>query len=129
MNLITTAILSLIFMVPAGALIKSQKTNQPVIPNVKIEGTVVKYNKHTVTLKQTNGQVTVPRNHIPSHYKLRTGQKVHAISSGQELMKHIKKAAKKAAKKTNQKAAQKAGRTVVIKASKKASGRPPAQKQ
>ena len=125
MNLITTAILSLMLMSPAAALIKSQKTKPAVIPNVKIEGTVVKYNKHTVTLKQTNGQVTVPRNHIPSHYKLRTGQKVHAISSGQELMKHIKKAAKK----TTQKAAQKTGRTVVIKTGKKDRGRPPAQKQ
>ena len=58
----------------------------------KVKGTVVKYDKKTVTLKTNNGkQIKVKRQAIPEHFKLRTGTEVHALLNPEIITKRLKK--------------------------------------
>ena len=50
-----------------------------VVGPVKVEGTVVKYDKEKVILDQNGQKITVPRSAIPKEFKLRTGEKVYAL--------------------------------------------------
>ena len=57
-----------------------------------VEGTIVKYDKKTVTLLKAGGvKVKVPRKAIPKRFKLQTGRRVYAILNGQKLWKSGKK--------------------------------------
>ena len=61
-----------------------------IVGKVKIEGTVVKYDKKTVTLKNDKGKkIKVRRQAIPSHFKLRSGVKVHALLSPNIITKRL----------------------------------------
>ena len=57
---------------------------------VEVSGTVVKYDKNTVTLKQKKGQITVPRNRIPSKYKLRYKRRVKALLTVEDFNKILR---------------------------------------
>ncbi len=62
-----------------------------IIGEVEIEGTVVKYDKKTVILKNKKGKkIKVKRQAIPPHFKLRSGVKVHALLSPKFITKHLK---------------------------------------
>ncbi len=68
-----------------------------IVGKVKIEGTVVKYDKKTVTLKNDKGKkIKVRRQDIPEHFKLRSGAKVHALLSPKLINKHLKQKNRKA---------------------------------
>ena len=54
---------------------------------VKIQGIVVSYDKDTVTLKQKNVKIKVPRESIPKKFKLNTGKRVYALLKPEELNK------------------------------------------
>ena len=57
-----------------------------------IRGQVVKFDKNTVTLSQRNGQVKVevPRSSIPGHYELKPGNAVQAELDGASVVKQMK---------------------------------------
>ena len=59
---------------------------------VEVRGVVVSYDKDTVTLVQTVQQrVVVPRYAIPKQFKLKTGERVSALFSPEEILKQVKK--------------------------------------
>ena len=63
-----------------------------IIGPVKIEGTVVKYDKKTVTLKNDKGKkIKVSRRAIPKQFKLRSGAKVHALLNPKVITNQLKK--------------------------------------
>lgn len=74
-----------------AALIFSQTAFSVVVGSVKVEGTIISYSKHTVTLSQRGKRIEVLRQSIPSHFKIRGGNKVYAIIDGEQLMKELKK--------------------------------------
>ena len=58
-----------------------------VVGPVKIEGTVVKYDKKTVTLRNSQGRkIKVSRKAIPEEFKLKTGSMVHALLKPEFLL-------------------------------------------
>lgn len=75
-----------------ATLVFSQTAFSVVVGSVKVEGTIVSYSKHTVTLSQRGKKIEVLRQSIPGHFKIRGGNKVYAILDGEQLMKELKKA-------------------------------------
>ena len=75
-----------------ATLVFSQAAFSVVVGSVKVEGTIVSYSKHTVTLSQRGKKIEVLRQSIPRHFKIRGGNKVYAIIDGEQLMKELKKA-------------------------------------
>ena len=73
------------------ALLFSQTAFSVVVGSVKVEGTIVSYSKHTVTLSQRGKKIEVLRQSIPGHFKIRGGNRVYAIIDGEQLMKELKK--------------------------------------
>ncbi len=76
-----------IFMI-LGIVFSSKAT----VSHIKINGEIVKYNTHTVLLKQKNGnKIKVPRGSIPISFgKLRSGQKVYALSFDRKMMNQFR---------------------------------------
>ena len=71
---------------------------------VEVRGVVVSYDKDTVTLVQTVQQrVVVPRYAIPKQFKLRTGERVSALFSPEEILKQVKKEKEKEKEKKKKK--------------------------
>ena len=62
-----------------------------IIGTAKVEGTIVSYSKHTVTLSQKGKKVKVPRKAIPTSFKIKTGNYVYAVFDGQAVMADLKK--------------------------------------
>ena len=73
------------------ALVFSQPAFSVIVGSVKVEGTIVSYSKHTVTLSQRGKKIEVLRQSIPGHFKIRGGNKVYAIIDAEQLMKELKK--------------------------------------
>ena len=69
----------------------------------KVEGIIVSYDKHTVTLSQRGRKTKVPRKSIPHFFKIKTGNKVYALIEGSDIMKQLqqKQLQQKQQKKTN----------------------------
>ena len=62
------------------------------LAQITVKGTVVKYDKKTVTLEQNNkNRIVVPRNSIPPHFKITTGQEVSARLSSKKWLKNLQK--------------------------------------
>ena len=66
-----------------------------IMGSAKVEGIIVSYNKHTVTLSQKGKRVKVPKKAIPSFFKIKTGNKVYAVFDSQEVMAKLKAAQNK----------------------------------
>ena len=75
-----------------AALFFSQTAFSAIVGSVKVEGIIVSYSKHTVTLSQRGKKIEVLRQSIPGHFKIIGGNKVYAIIDGEQLMKELKKA-------------------------------------
>ncbi len=62
---------------------------QAMVSHIKIRGEIIKYDKYKVVLEQETGKrVVVPRRNIPTKFgKLRTGQKVYALSFDEKKLK------------------------------------------
>lgn len=61
-----------------------------IVGDVKIEGTVIKYNKKTVTLKTSQGKrIKIPRRAVPRKFKLKTGAEVHAFLSPKVIIRRL----------------------------------------
>ena len=56
-----------------------------VVGQVKVQGEIKYFDKHTVTLKQQNNEFKVPRESIKNKDRLRTGKTVHALLSIEDL--------------------------------------------
>lgn len=56
----------------------------------KLQGVVVSYDQNTVTLKQKNGKIKLPRDSIPKKFKLKTGKKVYALLKPEDLNKILR---------------------------------------
>ena len=69
-------------------------------PTVEIFGKIIKYDGKTVIISQEdrNGkrEVTVPKNSIPKHFKMQTGQCVYSILEYKEFMNNIRALQEKA---------------------------------
>ena len=55
----------------------------------KVTGTVLNYDQHSVTLRFGKQKFEVPRKSIKSSSRLKTGQKVTAVFSAEEIMEKI----------------------------------------
>ncbi len=56
----------------------------------KIKGTIVSYDKNTVTLSQKGKKVKVSRKSIPPHFKIKGGNEVYSLVSAKEVIKKLK---------------------------------------
>lgn len=74
-----------------AALAFSPPAFSAIVGSVKVEGTIVSYGKHTVTLSQRGKKIEVLRQSIPGHFKIRGGNKVYAIIDAEQLMRELKK--------------------------------------
>ena len=74
-----------------ATLVFSQSAFSVIVGSVKVEGTIVSYSKHTVTLSQKGKRIEVLRQSIPGHFKIRGGNRVYAIIDSKQLMKELKK--------------------------------------
>jgi len=63
-------------------------------PTVEIFGKIIRYDNKTVTISQEDqrgkGEVTVPKNSIPKHFKMQTGQCVYSVLDYKEFMKNVR---------------------------------------
>ena len=75
-----------------AVLVFSQTAFSAIVGSVKVEGTIVSYNKNIVTLSQRGKKIKVLRQSIPRYFKIRSGNEVYAIIDGEQLMKELKKA-------------------------------------
>ncbi len=66
---------------------------QAMVSHIKIRGTIIKYDKNSVTLRQASGRtIKVPKQSIPLKFgKLKTGKKVYALSFDEQKMKVFRK--------------------------------------
>ena len=55
-----------------------------------IQGVILEYDKKTVTLLQNGRKIKVPRESIPSHFKIRKGNTVNAIVNSKMILKKMK---------------------------------------
>ena len=68
-----------------------------IIGPVKVEGTVVKYDKKTVTLRNNKGnKIKVSRRSVPKKFKLKTGAKVQALLKPEVITRRLQAKNKKA---------------------------------
>ena len=75
-----------------------------IVGTAKVEGIIISYNKHTVTLSQKGKKTKVPRKSIPGFFKIKTGNQVYALFDGPDIMKALKKQKQpKKTKNTNKK--------------------------
>ena len=59
--------------------------------NMTITGTIIRFDKKTVTLSQKGGRHTVvPRKSIPKYFKIKKGHKVSSIVSSKKILASIK---------------------------------------
>ena len=63
--------------------------------NTTVSGTIVKFNKKTVTLSQNGHHSKVPRKAIPKHFKIKKGNEVYAVFEGKRVLSSLKKQHKK----------------------------------
>jgi len=61
-----------------------------VVGPARVQGVVVSYDKDTVTLKQKNGKIKVPRESIPKKFNLKTGKRVYVLLKQEDLKKALK---------------------------------------
>ena len=63
-------------------------------PTVEIFGKIIRYDDKMVTISQEDkrgkSEMTVPKDSIPKHFKMQTGQCVYSILDYNKLMKNIK---------------------------------------
>ena len=59
--------------------------------SAKIKGTIVSYDKNTVTLSQKGKKIKVPKKSIPPHFKIKGGNEVYSLVSAKEVLKKLKK--------------------------------------
>ena len=63
-------------------------------PTVEILGKIIRYDKKTVTITQEDqrgkSRMTVPKDTIPKHFKIQTGQCVYAVLDYKRYMNSIK---------------------------------------
>ncbi len=75
------------FLIIIGLVFLSHFSYGMITGPVKVEGTVVKYDKKKVVLDQNGQKITVPRSAIPEGLKIRTGKKVHALLKPADINK------------------------------------------
>ena len=69
-----------------------------------VTGTIIKFDKKTVTLSQRGGlRTVVSRKSIPKHFKIKTGNRVSAVLSSDRIIAAIKEAKNKKNQKSKNK--------------------------
>ena len=69
-------------------------------PTVEVFGKIIRYDEKTVTISQEDkrgkNKMTVPKESIPKHFKIQTGQCVYSVLDYNKLMNNIKSLQEKA---------------------------------
>lgn len=84
-------------------LLFSQLGFSTILSHVVVEGIILGYDDKTVTLSQRGQKTTVPRESIPSHFKIEVGKKVQAVFDRKKVMEDLKKSQKTQQQKTGSK--------------------------
>ena len=69
-------------------------------PTVEVFGKIIRYDRKKVTISQEDqrgkSKITVPKESIPKHFKIQTGQCVYAVLDYKRFMNNIKTLQEKA---------------------------------